>query len=117
MILKNISHIYYYTTFFSVLLSTIIGAFCIGYICSKKFLWLGSLTFRMLLALLLCFVPKTAEVYYNPTNLHWFLGYFLFLISINIIHYKSFPKGLILIMIFLSYEQIIFSFYPFLLGH
>ena len=91
-----------FVPFFSVLLSTIIGAFCIGYICSKKFLWLGSLTFRMLLALLLCFVPKTAEVYYNPTNLHWFLGYFLFLISINIIHYKSFPKGLILIMIFLS---------------
>ena len=68
--------------FFSVLLSTIIGAFCIGYICSKKFLWLGSLTFRMLLALLLCFVPKTGEVYYNTTNLHWFLGYFLFFLEL-----------------------------------
>ena len=88
--------------YFSVLLSTIIGAYCIGYICSKSFSWLASLGFRILIALLLCFVPQTGEIYYNPTNLHWLLGYFLFLISINIIHYKSFPKGLILIMIFLS---------------
>ena len=88
--------------FFSVILSTIIGAFCMGYVCSKSFSWLAPLIFRILLALLLCFVPQTSEVYYNPTNLHWLLGYFLFLVSINIIHYKSFPKGLILIMIFLS---------------
>ena len=86
---------------FSVFLSNLVGAYCLGYVCSKDLKWFAPLKLRILLSLLLCFVPYTGEVYNNPTNLHWILGYFLFLVSINMIHNKSIPKGLILIPIFL----------------
>ena len=86
---------------FSVFLSNLVGAYCLGYVCSKDFEWFAPLKLRILLSLLLCFVPYTGEVYNNPTNLHWIFGYFLFLVSINMIHNKSIPKGLILIPIFL----------------
>lgn len=86
---------------FSVFLSNLVGAYCLGYVCSKDLKWFAPLKLRILLSLLLCFVPYTGEVYNNPTNLHWILGYFLFLVSINMIHNKSIPRGLILIPIFL----------------
>ncbi|WP_252195333.1 hypothetical protein [Brachyspira hyodysenteriae] len=86
---------------FSVFISNLLSAYCLGYICSKDFEWVGELKLRLLLSLLLCFVPHTSEIYSNPTNLHWIIGYFLFLVSINMIHNKSIPKGFILIPIFL----------------
>ncbi len=90
------------TPFFMNIFSGIVGAFCISYILTNRFEYLGSLRIRLLISLLIIYMPYSLQILLYATNLHWILAYFLFLISLDIVVKRKIPKkGGLLIFIFL----------------
>ena len=81
--------------------SGIVGAFCLSYILTDRFKYLGSLRVRCLIVLLIIYMPFSLQILLYATNLHWILAYFLFLISLYVVVKKEIPKGWILIFVFL----------------
>ena len=86
---------------FMNIFSGIVGAFCISYILTNRFKYLGSLRIRSLIVLLIIYMPYSLQILLYATNLHWILAYFLFIVSLDVVIKKEIPKGLILIFIFL----------------
>ena len=86
---------------FMNIFSGIVGAFCISYILTDRFKYLGSLRIRSLIVLLIIYMPYSLQILLYATNLHWILAYFLFIVSLDVVIKKEIPKGLILIFIFL----------------
>ncbi|WP_288679600.1 hypothetical protein [uncultured Brachyspira sp.] len=84
---------------FMNIFSGIVGAFCISYILTDRFKYLGSLRIRSLIVLLIIYMPYSLQILLYATNLHWILAYFLFIVSLDVVIKKEIPKGLIFIFL------------------
>ncbi|KLI17120.1 hypothetical protein SU46_08795, partial [Brachyspira hyodysenteriae] len=90
------------TPLFMNLFAIIIGICLISYIfLSKECKYISNYNLRVLLSFLIISIPFSPEIFFNLTNLHWILSYFMFLTAISILYNNKLPNYFISISIFI----------------
>jgi len=68
-----------------------LNSICAVAVCSSKFNWLGSLSFRILISLFVLLFPNAYELFGNVTNIHWWLGILAFFLLWNMFQTRKIP--------------------------
>ena len=99
--LGNLGNNIYIVPLLMNIFSGLVGAYCISFLLDKRFNYLASLNTRILLTISIIYMPYSLQILLYATNLHWIIGYFLFLVSLDMIIRNEIPKKSLLIFIIL----------------
>jgi hypothetical protein len=91
-----------YTPLFMNMISIIISVSCAMFITTNRFEWIATRPWRILIALSIIVIPTGFEIFGTITNVQWWLGYFQFLITWDIVGKNRLPKGYVLIVLFFA---------------
>jgi len=73
----------------------LISSLAVGYFLSERFEWILKQRLERLFVcciIILLNISEIQEVYGTVTNIHWWLGFYFFLISLNILYEKEMPS-------------------------
>jgi hypothetical protein len=68
-----------------------LNSICAVAVCSSKFNWIGSLSFRILISLFVLLFPNAYELFGNMNNVHWWLGILAFFLLWNMFQTRKMP--------------------------
>lgn len=81
-----------YVPFIMNLSAVLLSAWSVIHLCKEKFKWLALFKYRFFASLCVIAIPHASEVFGSITNVHWWLGYYLFLESWNLYVTKRIPS-------------------------
>ncbi|MEI0531588.1 hypothetical protein R4I97_08510 [Brachyspira pilosicoli] len=83
--------------------AVIFAVLCISYLFySDECNFIPDYNLKLFLSFLIAAIPFSIEIFISITNLHWFIGYFIFLVSMNIIYNNKLPNYFTSFLILLS---------------